>query len=190
MFAQLSVQYCMFIGTSLTWHHWDAGSTISEWQPKHRPAISDRPSSSPTATARHGTNERRLKRSLLLAHSRPYVHRNWIFFQSRPRSRPNNKTKLLSDIRDAPTTRHQVREMCRFCHWHCHLRLSRHACADLPMVEKLETFLTISDDDNGNFIKCCHDDVLYRREQYSDVIVNVHEQCCHMDSERVVSNDR
>ena len=58
------------------------------------------------------------------------------------------------------------------------------------MVEKLETFLTISDDDNGNFIKCCHDDVLYRREQYSDVIVNVREQCCHMDSERVVSNDR
>ena len=30
------------------------------------------------------------------------------------------------------------------------------ACADLPMVEKLETFLTISDDDDGNFTKCCH----------------------------------
>ena len=37
------------------------------------------------------------------------------------------------------------------------------ACADLPMVEKLETFLKISDDDDGNFTKCCHDDVLYRR---------------------------
>ena len=39
MFAQLSVQYCMFIGTSLVWRHWDAGSTISEWQLKHWPAI-------------------------------------------------------------------------------------------------------------------------------------------------------
>ena len=29
------------------------------------------------------------------------------------------------------------------------------------MVEKLETFLTISDDDDGTFTKCCHDDVLY-----------------------------
>ena len=74
-------------------------------QPKHRPAISDRPSSSPTATARH---ERRLKCPLPLAHCRPYVHRNWIFFQSRQRSRPNNRTKLLSDIRDAPTTRSHI----------------------------------------------------------------------------------
>ena len=65
-----------------------------------------------------------------------------------------------------------------------------YACADLPMIEKLETFLTISDDDDGNFTKCCHDHVLYRREQYSHVIVYVREQCCHMDSERVVSNDR
>ena len=44
MFARLSVQYCSFLGTSLTWCHWDARSTISEWQPKHRPVISDRPS--------------------------------------------------------------------------------------------------------------------------------------------------
>ena len=43
------------------------------------------------------------------------------------------------------------------------------------MVEKLETFLTISDDDDGKFIKCCHDDVLYRREQYSHAIVYVRE---------------
>ena len=28
------------------------------------------------------------------------------------------------------------------------LRLSRHACANCPMVETLETFLTIGDDDN------------------------------------------
>ena len=58
------------------------------------------------------------------------------------------------------------------------------------MVKKFETFLTISDDDDGNFTKCCHDDVLYRREQYSHVIVYVREQCCHMDSELFVSNDR
>ena len=60
----------------------------------------------------------------------------------------------------------------------------------LPMVEKLEIFLTISDDDDGNFTKCCHGHVLYRRKQYSHVIVYVREQCCYMDSERVVSNDR
>ena len=43
------------------------------------------------------------------------------------------------------------------------------------MVEKIETFLTISDDYDGKFTKCCHDDVLYRREQYSHVIVYVRE---------------
>ena len=59
------------------------------------------------------------------------------------------------------------------------------------MVETLETVVTISDDDDGKFTKCCHDDVLYRREKYSQVIVYVglREQCYHMDSERVVSND-
>ena len=58
------------------------------------------------------------------------------------------------------------------------------------MVEKLETFVTISDDEYGKFTKCCHDDVLCRREQYSHVIIYVREQWCHMDFERVVSNDR
>ena len=70
------------------------------------------------------------------------------------------------------------------------LRLSRHACADRPMVEQVETFLTISDDNDGKFTECCHDDVLYRREQYSHVIDYVREQSYHVDSERVVSNDR
>ena len=57
-------------------------------------------------------------------------------------------------------------------------------------LNKVETFLTISDDDDGKCTDCCHDDVLYRREQYSHVIVYVREQCCHVDSKRVVSNDR
>ena len=127
---------------------------------------------SPTATARHGTDECHLKRPSY----KPYVHRN--------------KTKLLSDTRNAPTRRRQVCDICRCCHWHCRLRLSRHACADRPMVEKLETFLTICDDDDGKFTKCCYDDVLYRREQYSRVIVYVREQCCHTDTERVAPNDR
>ena len=60
-----------------------------------------------------------------------------------------------------------------------YLRLLRHAGGDRPMVNKIETFVV-----------CCHGDVLCRREQYSHVIVYVREQCCHMDSERVVSNDR
>ena len=38
---------------------------------------------------------------------------------------------------------------------------------DWPMVEKLQTFLTINDDDDRKFTKCCHEDVLYRREHYS-----------------------
>ena len=122
MFTRLSVQYCMFLWTSLTWRHWDARSTISEWQPKHRPAISERPSSSPTATAHHGTDEHRLKRHSPSATLQAFMWtetRCFLKSTDKRSLRPNNKTKLLSDIRDAPTSRREVREICRWCHWYC-----------------------------------------------------------------------
>ena len=90
---------------------------ISEWQSNHRPAISDRPSSAPTAMTRHGTDERCARRPSSPATL--HVHRTWTFVKvDRQACAPTGQqnTTFPSDMRDAPTSRRQVREICRCCH--------------------------------------------------------------------------
>ena len=161
--------------------HWDAGSTVSEWQPKHRPAIYNRPSLHLRQRRVMGPMNIAWSVLRLQRHCRPYVHRNWIFLKvdreaDRTTKRNFYRTSAMLSQEDVKWERY-VAVVVDIVIWVCQ---DMHAPIG-QWLEKVMTFLKISDDYDGKFSECCHDDVLYRCEQFSHVIVYVREQCCHMD---------